>query len=60
MRQLQWGGKFITKVRVGLSVEVAGLFAGRRVSLGRNADEASGSADCLFKENIVENYLSKC
>jgi hypothetical protein len=60
MRQLQWGGKFITKVRAGLSVEVAGLFAGRRVRLGRNADEVSASSDCFFKENIVENYLSKC
>jgi hypothetical protein len=41
MRQLQWDRKFITKVRVGLSVAVAVtvLIARRRGSLHRKAEE---------------------
>jgi hypothetical protein len=50
MRQLLWGGKFITEVRAGLSVAV--LVARRRESLHRKADEVRLCAYSCSSEEI--------
>lgn len=50
MRELLWGGKFIKKLRAGLSVGV--MVARKRESLRRKACEVRLYAYCCSSENI--------